>query len=88
MNYAPSPTELSDYRLLLALMKRFTSSNKLTGCQPTALRLSFAPMRRTVQIKPTPRAFRAASGLRWTAVTIDNGDDAKDACAASASLVS
>ena len=33
MNYARSSTELSDYRLLLALMKRFTSSNKLTGCQ-------------------------------------------------------
>ena len=33
LNYAPSSTELSDYRLLLTLMKRFTSSNKLTGCQ-------------------------------------------------------
>src|SRR6516165_2617619 len=33
LTYAASSTELSDYRLLLALMKRFTSSNKLTGCQ-------------------------------------------------------
>ena len=46
LNYAPSSTELSDCRLLLALMKRFTSSNKLTGSADRGERSEAATMLR------------------------------------------